>query len=77
MINGIPIYQLYRRIPQTETQSVKDHIDSLISDVVIEESSNMYSSIIVLVKNKSGELRMFVDYRNLNANVVRDQYHLH
>ena len=36
----------------------------------------MYSSPIILVKKKSGELRMCVDYRKLNARVVRDQYPL-
>ena len=43
---------------------------------VIEESSSMHSRPIVLVKKKSGELRMCVDYRKLNAKVVRDQYPL-
>ena len=36
----------------------------------------MYSSQIVLVKKKSGELRMCVDYRKLNAKLVRDHYPL-
>ena len=75
-INDIPVCQPYRRIPPTEVKAVKDHINNLIREGVIEESSSMYSSPIVLVKKKSGELRMCVDYRKLNAKVVRDQYPL-
>ena len=75
-INDIPVCQPYRRIPPTEVKAVKDHINNLIREGVIEESSSMYSSPIVLVKKKSGELRICVDYRKLNAKVVRDQYPL-
>ena len=75
-INDIPVCQPYRRIPPTEIKAVKEHINNLIREGVIEESSSMYSSPIVLVKKKSGELRMCVDYRKLNAKVVRDQYPL-
>ena len=48
----------------------------MIREGVIEESSSMYSSPIVLVKKKYGELRMCGDYCKLIAKVERDQYPL-
>ena len=57
-INDIPICQHYRRIPHIEMNAFKEHINNLIREGVIEELSRLYSSQIVLVKKKSGELRM-------------------
>ncbi|XDV45359.1 hypothetical protein PO909_013473 [Leuciscus waleckii] len=43
---------------------------------VIRESSSPYASPIVLVQKKTGELRMCVDYRQLNAKTRKDAYPL-
>ena len=76
LLDQAPIRQRYRRIPPTQWQAVKDHIKQLLDSKVIRESSSPYASPIVLVKKKTGELRMCVDYRQLNAKTRKDAYPL-
>jgi len=76
LLDDAPIRQRYRRIPPTQWQTVKDHIKQLMDSKVIRESSSPYASPIVLVQKKTGELRMCVDYRQLNAKTRKDAYPL-
>ena len=69
-----PTSQPYRRIPPSMLQEVRDHLDSLLSQDVITPSSSPYAAPIVLVRKKSGELRMCCDYRRLNAITRRDAF---
>ncbi|XP_044317448.1 uncharacterized protein K02A2.6-like [Drosophila rhopaloa] len=56
-------------------QSVIDtQVDELLSEDAIEPSRSPHSAPIVLVKKKTGEWRMCVDYRQLNAHSVPDAY---
>jgi hypothetical protein len=43
---------------------------------VIEESDNPWSSPVVLVRKKNGELRFCVDYRKLNDVTKKDWFPL-
>ena len=70
-----PVTQPYRRIPPTQLEEVKDHLDKLLrAGVIVPSYGN--DSPIVLVRKKSGALRMCVDYRALNAKTVKDAYAL-
>lgn len=42
-------------------------IEEMLSTGIIEESSSMWQSPVVMVKKKNGQLRFAVDYRKLNA----------
>jgi len=56
-------------------QSVIDaQVDELLREDAIEPSRSAHSAPIVLVKKKTGEWRMCVDYRQLNAHSVPDAY---
>jgi len=56
-------------------QSVIDaQVDELLREDAIEPSRSPHSAPIVLVKKKTGEWRMCVDYRQLNAHSVPDAY---
>jgi len=74
--DNVPVKEKARRIPPNMIEEVRDHIQQLHSMGVIEESVSPWSSPIVLVRKKSGELRMCVDYRKLNQKTIRDSYRI-
>lgn len=76
LIDDAPVRQRYRRIPPSEYEAVKEHINQLLSTQVIQESSSPYASPIVLVRKKDGSLRMCVDYRQLNSKTRKDAFPL-
>ena len=43
---------------------------------IIRPSCSSYSGPLVLVKNKSGEIRVCCDFRGLYANTIRDAFPL-
>ena len=71
-----PVAQPYRRIPPSVLGEVKQHLQDLLARGIIQPSASPYASPIVLVRKKSGELRMCVDYRKLNSITRRDQFPL-
>ena len=68
--------QPYRRVPWTQMEELRQHIRQLLSNDNLRPSTSPYSSPVVLVRKKSGELRMCVDYRGLNAKTIKDAYPL-
>ena len=71
-----PVRVPYRRIPPAYIQEVKDHLQKLLQQGVIRESQSPYSSAVVLVRKKSGALRLCVDYRLLNRKSVKQAFPL-
>ena len=71
-----PVTQPFRRLPPYQWNEVKNHLDDLLSKGIIKESSSNYASPIVVVRKKSGELRLCVDYRKLNAKIKKDVFPL-
>ena len=71
-----PVAQPYRRVPPTQLDEVKEHLEKLLRTGVIVPSRSDHASPIVLVRKKSGALRMCVDYRTLNAKTIKDAYAL-
>lgn len=59
-----------------ERIQVKKIINDILANGVIRESHSEYASPIVLVRKKNGELRMCVDYRDVNKRVVKERYPL-
>lgn len=55
---------------------VRQHIKKLLDTGVIIESQSDWASPLVLVPKATGELRMCVDYRDLNERTRKDQYPL-
>ena len=74
--DDVPVTERYRRIPPNQYQEVRQHLQELLEKGVICPSESSYASPIVLVRKKSGGLRMCVDYRRLNQKTKRDQYPL-
>ena len=71
-----PVNQPYRRIPPHYVKEVKDTLQHLLDQGIIEPSSSPFASPIVLVKKKDGSLRICVDYRRLNAKTFKDAFPL-
>ena len=67
-----PVSAAYRKIPPHLYQEVKRYVEDLEANGWIRESFSAYSSPIVCVRKKDGQLRMCVDYRALNAKTIPD-----
>ena len=71
-----PIKSTAYRLSPTENQFACNIIDELLKTSRISPSKSDWSSPIVLVKKKSSDLRLCVDYRKLNSVTVKDNYPL-
>jgi len=69
------VYRPYR-ISYKEREQVRGIIDELKEADIVEDSESPYASPILLVKKKTGDVRMCVDYRELNKKTVPDKYPL-
>lgn len=65
-----------RRLALKEAEDLRVLLDQLIEKGIIRVSDSEYASPIVLVRKKNGELRLCIDFRELNKILVRDNYPL-
>lgn len=65
-----------RRIPAHYVQEVEQQIEDMLSQGIIEVSSSPWMAPAVFVRKKTGELRLCVDYRELNKKTKKDAYPL-
>lgn len=69
------VYRPYR-LAYSEREKVKDMIQEMINCGIITESSLAYASPILLVKKKTGNQRLCIDYRALNAKTIKEHFPL-
>lgn len=65
-----------RPIHPHDVEAVRHHLQELLDAGVIRESESPFSSPIVVVKKKNGQVRLCIDYRKLNLQTVKDAYAL-
>lgn len=70
------VYYRPYRLSHSERQQVKDIVEELKSAKVIEDAKSPFASPVILVKKKSGDVRLCIDYRALNKMTVKDHYPL-
>ena len=71
-----PFKLRHRRIPPHEYEEVKAHLKEMEDIGAIRKSHSPWSSPVVLVRKKTGELRFCIDLRTLNARTEKDAYSL-
>ena len=73
---GPPIKQAPRRLPFNRHQEVREMVDKMLQQQIIEPAHGPWSSPIVLVKKKDGSTRFCVDFRRLNSITRKDAHPL-
>lgn len=66
----------YRRVPPAQYQTLRKVLSEMEEQDIIRKSCSEWASPLVLVWKKSGELRVCVDYRWLNARTIKDAHPL-
>lgn len=69
-----PFRERSRRLPPADLEALRQHLSQLKDAGIITESRSPYASPIVVVRKKTGKIRMCVDFRTLNQRTVPDQY---
>ena len=62
------------RLPQAYRDSVREELQEMLKQDIIEHSSSEWAAPIVLVKKKDGGIRLCVDYRRLSTVSETDAY---
>ncbi|XP_018377468.1 PREDICTED: LOW QUALITY PROTEIN: uncharacterized protein K02A2.6-like [Trachymyrmex cornetzi] len=63
-----------RRLSFVDKEKLQKILDELSRKKIIRPSSSPYASPIVLVRKKTGDLRLCIDYRELNKITIRDNF---
>ena len=71
-----PPFRATHRMSPMELQEVARQLDEYLQKGHIQPSSSPYGAPILLVRTKTGDLRLCVDYRALNNQTVKDRYPL-
>jgi hypothetical protein len=71
-----PIRQKARRVGPVAEEAIEKEVAQMKEKGVIVESHSPWSSPVVLVKKKNGEVRFCVDFKVLNEHTVKDSYPL-
>ena len=71
-----PVYLPHRTIPRQLQGEVQKCLDTWLRQGIIRPSKSPYASQVVIVRKKTGEIRLCVDYQKLNSIVVRDAFPL-
>ena len=74
LTEGPVIKERVRPIPAKDFEDARQHIQALLDAKVIRPSNSPYASALVLVRKKSGKLRLCVDYRKINNRTIKDAY---
>lgn len=69
------VYRPYR-LSHSEREQVRNVINDLLENDIIQESNSDYASPILMVRKKTGEPRLCIDFRSLNNKTKKDCFPL-
>lgn len=69
-----PVHYRPYRTSQAEREQVQRMIDDLKDAEIIEESNSPFSSPVLLVRKKTGDIRMCIDYRAVNRQTMKQPF---
>ena len=73
---GTPVKVTPRRIPANYRSDVEKQIQTMLKEGIIEECYSPWLAPAVFVQKKTGDIRIYIDYRELNKITVKDAYPL-
>ena len=73
-IEGLPLHQPYRRQNPAVHREEMAQVQQMLSRGVIRPFKSPWASPVVMVKKKNSSLRFCVDFRQLNAAMVKDAH---
>lgn len=76
LLDDTPFKHRARPIHPQDIEAVRSHLRDLLETGVIRESESPFSSPIVVVRKKNGDVRLCIDYRKLNLHTIKDAYAL-
>ena len=74
--NLVPFKDRHTRIPPSQFEPLRKLLRNMEEVGTIRKSNSRWSSSIVLVKKKDGNLRFCIDLRKVNIRTVKDAYAL-
>lgn len=74
LIDVDPVHRTARRLAAKEQKVMAKQIEEWLEEGVVQPSWSDYASPIVLVKKKDDSYRLCVDYRALNAKMIKDRH---
>ncbi|XP_053406321.1 uncharacterized protein LOC128559152 [Mercenaria mercenaria] len=69
-----PFKQPYRNIAPGLMQEIKEHIHEMLACGAIRQSNSPFSSNVVIVLKKDGQIRFCIDFRTINNRTIKDTY---
>ena len=74
--DNTPFKEKTRPVPPAMLDEAGGHLKEMEALKVIRKSQSIYSSNVVVVRKKSGAIRLCLDLRSLNKRTIRDLYNL-
>ena len=71
-----PFKKLFCRIPPPQVDEVREHLKLMLDAGVVRPSNSPWCNAVVLVRKKDRSLCFCIDFRRLNALVVKDSHPL-
>ena len=71
-----PIRQRPYRVSESQRGIIEEHVTDMLNRGIIQPSTSLWASPIILVKKKDGTDRFVVDFRRLNSVTRKDSYPL-